>query len=100
MLNDDENQKIKENLQELENFVFNSRDIRERKRGEAVRLKLLGLSNQEIKNILGVSTSFITQSQRKYTERGIAGLKIRYKRQKSYLTADEKEEISGWLHDL
>ncbi|MCP2730513.1 helix-turn-helix domain-containing protein [Symplocastrum sp. BBK-W-15] len=100
MLTHDENHKIQDNLKDLQNFIFNSRDIRERTRGKAVRLKLLGLSNQEIKNILGVSTSFITDSQRKYTERGVAGLKVRHKKQQIYLTDEEKEEISGWLHDL
>ena len=62
----EENQELKEKLAELQEFVSNNRDLREWKRGEAVRLRLLGVNYQAIKQRLGVSTSFISQSQRKY----------------------------------
>jgi len=93
----DENQEIKEKSKELQEFVDNSRDVREWKRGEAVRLRVLGVSYQEIQKRLGVSISFIAKSQRKYTERGIAGLKLGYQGSKSYLTAEETSEIREWL---
>ena len=53
--------------------------MREWKRKEAVRLRLLGVNYQAIKQRLGVSTSFMDRSQRKYKERGLAGLKLGYK---------------------
>ena len=62
----EENQELKEKLAELQEFVSNNRDLTEWKRGEAVRLRLLGVNYQVIKQRLGVSTSFIAQSQRKY----------------------------------
>lgn len=31
-----------ENIQELQNFISNTRDVREWKRGEAVKLRILG----------------------------------------------------------
>lgn len=96
MLND-ENQELKEKLAELQDFVSNNRDVREWKRGEAVRLRLLGISYQVIKQRLGVSTSFIAQSQKKYKERGLAGLKLGYQGSKTYLTNEEKAEIMIWL---
>lgn len=93
----EENQELKEKLAELQEFVSNKRDVREWKRGEAVRLRLLGLNYQAIKQRLGVSTSFSTQSQRKYKDRGLAGLKLEYKGSNTYLTDEEKAEIMLWL---
>lgn len=91
------NQEIEEKIKELQEVVSNSRDVREWKRGEAVRLRMLGESYQEIQKRLGVSISFIAKSQKKYTERGIPGLKLGYQGSKSYLTAEEKSEIIEWL---
>lgn len=93
----DENQEIKEKIKELKEFISNSRDVREWKRGEAVKLRVLGVSYQEIQKRLGVSISFIAKSQKKYTERGIAGLKLGYQGSKSYLTDAEKSQIIEWL---
>ena len=61
----DETQEIKEKIKELQDFVDNSRDVREWKRGEAVRLRVSGVSYQEIQKRLGVSISFIAKSQKK-----------------------------------
>lgn len=93
----DKSQEIKEKIKELQDFVNNSRDVREWKRGEAVRLRVLGVSYQEIQKRLGVSISFIAKSQKKYIERGIAGLKLGYQGSKSYLTIKEKTAIIEWL---
>lgn len=57
----EENQEIKEKIKELQKFVSNSRDVREWKRGETVRLRVLGVSYQEIQKRLGVSISFIAK---------------------------------------
>jgi transposase len=94
---DDESQEIKEKIKELQDFVDNGRDVREWKRGEAVRLRVLGVSYQEIQKRLRVSISFIAKSQKKYIERGIAGLKLGYQGSKSYLTSEEKSQIIEWL---
>ena len=48
----EENQELKEKLAELQEFVSNNRDMREWKRGEAVRLRLLGVNYQAIKQRL------------------------------------------------
>jgi len=84
-MSSDENQELKEKLAELEEFASNNRDVREWKRVEAVMLRLLGLCYQVIQQRLGVSTSFIAQTQRKYKERGLEGLKLGYKGSKTYL---------------
>lgn len=94
---EDESQNIQEQIQELEAFLSQIKDVRIWKRGEAVRLRLLGFSYNEIQEILQVSSSFIAKSQRKFFERGAEGLKLEYKGSTSYLTPAQKEEVKEWL---
>jgi len=88
-----------EKLNELNDFIFKSQDVRECKRAEAVKLRLLGISYQEIANNLGVSISFIAKVQRQYTARGIDGLKLKYKGSKGYLTPTQQAEIVHWINN-
>jgi hypothetical protein len=66
--------------------------VREGKRGEAVRLRLLGVNYQAIKQRLAVSTIFISKTQKKYKDRGLADLKLVYKGSNTYLRDEEKAE--------
>ena len=92
-----ENEERKEKLKELQEYLSKMRDVREWKRGEAVRLRLLGKSYQEIQRVLGVSISFIAKSQKKYRERGLEGLLLGYKGSKSYLTSVQLAAVREWL---
>ena len=87
-----------EKLQELEEFLSNSKDLREWKRGQAVKLRLLGFSYKEIVVALGVSTSFIAHIQKRYLSQGISGLKLGYLGSESYLNSEEIVEIVDWLN--
>lgn len=87
-----------EKINELNEFIFKSKDARESKRAEVVKLRMLGISYQEIANNLGVSISFIAKVQRQYTSRGIDGIKLRYKGSKGYLTATQQAEIVHWIN--
>ncbi|MEQ8972774.1 MAG: helix-turn-helix domain-containing protein [Coleofasciculus sp. C1-SOL-03] len=87
-----------EKINELNDFIFKSQDVRECKRAEAVKLRLLGLNYQEIANKLGVSISFIAKVQRQYTARGIDGIKLKYKGSKGYLTPTQQAEIVHWIN--
>lgn len=87
----------KEEVKKLEEYLSQIRDVREWKRVEAVRLRLMGKSYKEVQNRLGVSVSFIAKSQKKYVEAGIDGLKLGYKGSSSYLTPEQMEEIREWL---
>lgn len=87
-----------EKIKELNDFIFKSKDVRECKRAEAVKLRLLGISYQEIANNLEVSISFIAKVQRQYTERGIDGIKLKYKGSKGYLTPTQQAEIVHWIN--
>jgi putative transposase len=97
MLDERENQEREEKLKELTEYLANVKDIREWKRVAAVKWRLSGKSYAEIQSLLGVSGSFIAQTQRKYLERGLEGLKLEYKGSKSYLTTDQMAEIQAWL---
>jgi transposase len=71
MLDERENQEREEKLKELTEYLANVKDIREWKRVAAVKWRLSGKSYAEIQSLLGVSVSFIAQTQRKYLEKGI-----------------------------
>jgi len=97
MLDERENQEREEKLKELTEHLANVKDIREWKRVAAVKWRLSGKSYAEIQSLLGVSVSFIAQTQRKYLERGLEGLKLEYQGSKSYLTPSQMVEIQAWL---
>lgn len=98
MLSTDKNQDNLKKIQELEKFLADSKDIREWKRVKTVMLILLGITPNQIRQILDVSPTFITQCCQKYQNSGIAGLKLRYKGSKGYLTDEQKAEILVWLN--
>lgn len=93
----DENNPNEAKIQELDELLSNTKEVKEWKGGQAVKLRVLGLAYKSIVVSLGVSTSFIAQAQKNYFSRGIAGLKLEYKGSKSYLTAEQKQEIIEWL---
>ena len=97
MLKSDKSSPEVDNIQELEEFLSKSKEVREWKRGQAVKLRMLGCSYQEIRVALGVSTSFIAQILRRYSSQGISGLKLGYMGSKSYLKSEEILEIIDWL---
>jgi transposase len=90
-------EEIKKLLESLQEFVNTRKTVREWKRGEAVRLRLLGLSYREIQTRLGVSISFIAKNQKKFFEQGAEGLKLAYKGSQSYLTESQLQEVMEWL---
>jgi transposase len=90
-------EEIKKLLESLQEFVDTRKTVREWKRGEAVRLRLLGLSYREIQTRLGVSISFIAKNQKKFLEQGIDELKLAYKGSQSYLTESQLQEVMAWL---
>ena len=71
--------------------------MREWKRGQAVKLRLMEFDYQQIMVSLGVSRSFIALSESKYIGSRIDGLKSQYKGSKGYLSESQKQEIYQWL---
>ena len=97
MLNESEKDLIESQLEELQNFILPTKDIREWKREQAVKLRFKGFNYREIENKLEVSTSFIAPTQRKYLSLGIAELKLKYQGAKSYLTTEQLSSTIQWL---
>jgi transposase len=89
MLNESKPNVSQEKLEELQNFIDRTKDLREWKRAQSVKLRLQGFSYREIEKRLEVSISFIAQTQRKYISQGIAGLKLNDRGSKSYLTSQQ-----------
>ncbi len=97
MLMNDKNYPNFTKNQELNEFIHNTKNLKEWKRGQAVKLRLLGLDYKSIEVSLGISTSFIAQTQRKYLLQGISGLSLGRQGSRSYLTREQKKEIIEWL---
>jgi transposase len=92
-----QNEQDKKDIERLQEFLDTRKNLKEWKRGEAVRLRLLGSSYQEIQTRLQVSISFIARNQKKFFHQGIEGLKLAYKGSESYLTEAQKQEVMEWL---
>lgn len=95
MTNPDKNQQI----QELDEWIKSNRDSRELKRALAVKLALQGWGYRAIAEILNVSKSFISKWVNRFLEGGIEELKLSYQGAKSYLTAQQKQEVIYWIKE-
>lgn len=62
-----------------------------------VKLVYQGYKYEEIQTILDVSLGSITSWKQSYEEYGISGLRLNHKRTKSYLTAQQQEEVLSYL---
>jgi putative transposase len=79
--------------QELEDFIQGNPDAREVKRALAVEWSWSGISSRQFRKVLNLSLEFITKWNKKFSPRGVNGIKIAYKGKPSYLTQSDKEEI-------
>ena len=85
-------------LQELSDFIDGNSDPRELKRALAVRMWIEGVTGSEIKKILNVSATFISQSKMKFIKNGVEELKLRYQGSKAYLSPAQRLEIVNYLN--
>lgn len=85
-------------LQPIFDFLQSDRDPRERRRALAVKLTLEGYTHRQIKELLGVSSAFVSKWKNVYTQRGIEALKLGYKGHISYLSENQKQEVVKWIH--
>ena len=81
----------------LEEFLKEVKDIREYKRGMAVKLFLAGQSRQEIGQMLCVSKAYVSKWRSRYQKQGVAGLYLTYQGSQSYLTATAKGQVLNWI---
>ena len=88
---------ISTDLIELTEFINSTNNVREWKKAQAVRLIIQGFSYKEISLILEMSFSSIARAKKDYKQKGISGLKLKYKGSTSYLSEAQKEAIKNWL---
>jgi putative transposase len=81
----------------IEEYLQQVIDIREYKRGQAVKLSEAGLSRGEIAKALSVSESFVSKWRARYQQDGTAGLGLSYQGSKGFLSASQKEKVLAWL---
>jgi len=91
------NQHLQQAIAELEEFIVQNLNVREVRKGLAVKLVYQGYLYEEIQRILGVSLGSITGWKQVYEENGIDGLRLNYKGRKSYLSTEQREEVLSWL---
>ena len=82
---------------ELQKFIDCRPSSREGRKALAVLLVYQGYKYEEIQTILDVSLGSITGCKQAYEEYGISGLRLNHKGRKSYLTAQQREQILSCL---
>ena len=80
-------------LDELDDFINKTKESKEIKRALEVKMILSGKSYREIKELLNVSHSFISEWKNQAIFHGVESLKLQYKGTQGYLKAVEKEQI-------
>jgi putative transposase len=81
----------------IEEYLHQVIDIREYKRGQAVKLSEAGLSRGAIAKALSVSESFVSKWRARYHKDGTAGLGLSYQGSKGFLSESQKEKVLEWL---
>jgi putative transposase len=86
-----------QSLKELSDFIDSNPDHRKLKRALAVMMWIEGVPCSEIKKILNVSATFISQITMKFIENGVEKLKLKYQGSKAYLSQAQRREIINYL---
>ena len=91
-------QKLKdEEIAVLEYFVKSNPDVRELKRGLAVKMAIEEYPYQRITQLLGVSSFCISGWKKKFKANGIEGIRLGHKGSRKYLTGGQFAEVVKWL---
>ncbi len=84
-------------MEELIAFIQGNPDPRELKRALAVQMVMQNYTHSQVGDILQVSVGFVNKWKYAFVEDGIAGLKLKHKGSKGYLTPVERETVIDWL---
>ena len=84
-------------IKELNEFIEISEDVREIKRGLAVKMRKQGHKLAEVEKLLNISASFVSKWKKKYEEGGVEELKMGFEGSEGYLTKEQRGEIQIWL---
>ena len=84
-------------IDELDDFINQTKESKEIKKALAVKMILSGKSYHEVKELLNVSHSFIREWKNQALFHGLESLKLQYKGTQGYLKTVEKEQIIEWV---
>lgn len=86
-------------IDELCDFINQTKNSQEIKRALAVQMILEGKPYQEIQNLLKVSPGFISKWKNQALFQGVESLKLQYKGSQGYLKSAEKVKVIQWLKE-
>lgn len=81
----------------LSQFIEQNPDSRELKRALAVKLALAGKPYSEITELLGLHKSSISTWKQRFLAEGLDGIRLGYQGSKSYLSVEQKAQVTAWL---
>lgn len=84
-------------MKELTDFIQANPDPKELKRALAVQMVMQNYTHSQIVEILRVSLGFVNKWKHRFLEQGIAGLILRQKGSRGYLTSIQQQAIIDWL---
>ncbi|MBD0300070.1 MAG: helix-turn-helix domain-containing protein, partial [Nitrososphaera sp.] len=94
-----EDQLYAERIILLAEFIQSNPDTRELKRALAVKMALQGQSYSQIKELLGIHPSCITNWKKRFLRQGLEGIKLGYQGSKGYLTQESRAKVINWLKE-
>ncbi len=83
----------------LNNLIDTTSELREAKRGLAVKLKEMGHTINEVAEALNVSPGYVVKWKGVYKKKGVEGLRLQYKGSAGYLNSFQKDELIAWLKE-
>lgn len=86
-----------EKIDYLTEFISKNPDAREIKRALAIKMALADEPYTNITKLLGIHKSCITYWKHRFEAQGIDGIKLGYQGAKSYLTSQQRGEVTAWL---
>jgi len=84
-------------MDELQEFIRTTTDVRELKRALVVHNTLIGRSRSEVAAEVGYSVAFVDKWRGIYKRQGVEGLRVGYKGSTGYLTPQHHDELRGWI---
>lgn len=91
------NQQVLAAIADLQEFIAVCPNAREMRKALALKLIYQDYLYEEIQEILDVSVGSLTGWKQAYEQNGISGLRLNHKGRKSYLSAQQREEVLSWL---
>lgn len=90
-------QQHKAEIAVLTQFIQSNPDARELKRALTVKMALAGTPYFDITHLLGLHKSSISTWKQRFVAQGLAGIRLGYQGSRSYLTLEQKAEVTTWL---